>query len=190
MKKCSKCKTTKPKSSFTKSSIHKDGVSCWCKNCVRDKDHTKKGLIFLIYRTQKRKSKLRGHRPPEYTRQELYDWLFSQVKFHSLFSEWKESGYKSKLRPSVDRKEDSIHYCMANIQLMTWYDNDLKETNKQKKPVIQYTKEGIFISSFSSASEAGRKTKAHLSHILRCCAKNKGFKTAGGFIWEFAEQLR
>lgn len=33
MKKCSKCKTLKPKSEFYSSNQKKDGLDCWCKKC-------------------------------------------------------------------------------------------------------------------------------------------------------------
>jgi len=40
---------------------------------------------------------------------------------------------------------------------------------------------------FKTASDAARKTGAVASHIRRCCKKEYGFKTAGGYHWEFVK---
>ncbi len=101
-----------------------------CKDCEREAvvkyQKTKKGVIGLLYNSQKKHSKTRGHRPPEYTKQEFKDWIVSQTLFHELYDEWKQSGYIRRLKPSVDRKYDDIHYCMSNIQLMTFGENNAK----------------------------------------------------------------
>ena len=56
-------------------------------------------------------------------------------------------------------------------------------SERNSKPVLQFTIEGEFIRSYSSASEASRQTG--ICNIGKCC---KGrYKTAGGFIWRFAE---
>ena len=101
-----------------------------CKICksssTKDTSRTKDGIVTTIYKGQKQSSKKRGHRPPEYSKKVLREWLFSQVIFHELYNEWVQSGYMRRLKPSVDRKEDSVHYCMSNIQLMTSGDNNGK----------------------------------------------------------------
>ena len=107
-----------------------DGHLNICKKCtlkrVKKYSRTKKGLVNTIYNHQKHKSKLRGHLPPEYTKRELRDWLFSQPLFHKLFADWEASNYNIRCTPSVDRIDSGKHYLFGNIQLMTWGDNDLK----------------------------------------------------------------
>lgn len=51
--------------------------------------------------------------------------------------------------------------------------------------INQYDLDGNFICSFSSQKEASSNTKARQSGISLCC-KGK-IKTAGGFIWKYAE---
>ena len=127
MKKCTKCKEHKSKTLFGKRKEALDNLTSQCVSCRQDATRkwkkTKLGIISVIYSNQKIHSKTRGHRPPEYTKQELKEWLFSQPKFHEIYSEWVNSNYKRRLTPSVDRKHDDIHYCFSNIQIITWYAN-------------------------------------------------------------------
>ena len=50
------------------------------------------------------------------------------------------------------------------------------------KPVVQYTMDGVFVSSFSSALSASKITGVHHAAISNVC--NGRGHTAGGFIWK------
>jgi len=118
---------------------------------------TKKGIVTRIYSTQIEKSKRRGHRPPEYTKKELTEWLYSQPRFHELYSEWVNSGYLTELKPSVDRREHKIHYCMTNIQLMTWRENNLKGIEEsRRKEVRVFNRSGTLDKYYPSITAAGK----------------------------------
>ena len=166
-----------------------------CKNCCAIRaviyQRTKKGLIINIYNRQRSNSKQRGHRSPEYTRQEFEEWLFSQELFHTLYNEWKMSDYKTRLVPSVDRLNDYVHYCFGNIQLMTWGENKDKgyldrvsgKNNKANKTVLQYDMSMNFIAEYHSTNEASRVTNIGRGNIGNVC--NGKRKSAGKFIWRF-----
>lgn len=53
----------------------------------------------------------------------------------------------------------------------------------QSKPVLQFTKEGIFVAEYSSTWEAYRQTGIAHSSISKCC--NGKLKSTGGFIWKY-----
>ena len=154
---------------------------------------SKKGVVGTIYSGQKSSSLKGGHRPPDYTQKELVEWLYSQEIFHKIYSEWANSGYMKKLKPSVDRKNDDIHYCMNNIQLMTWGENIAKGHNQRKegistqgslcKKVAQYTLDGEYIATYFSQNEASRQTGVSQSIISNSC-KGKTKKTQK-YTWEF-----
>jgi hypothetical protein len=156
---------------------------------MRSYELTKKGVASRIYDTQVTHSRTRGHRPPEYTRKELREWLFSQVIFHELYSEWVNSDYGKEIKPSVDRKEDDVHYCMSNIQLMTWCENRQKHQDNMKagidtrtsKNVTQLNMDGSFVATYFSQSEAFRQTGIDRKTIRNCITGK--FKQAGGFTW-------
>ena len=149
---------------------------------------SKKGVISTIYDSQVESSKRRGHRPPEYSKQDLSEWLMSQVDFHKLHSEWVNSKYLSRLKPSVDRKHDDIHYCMSNIQLMTWGENNDKPHKLRGKKVQQFTKGGELIAEYPSLNEAGRQAKIHPRGISFSCSGER--ETAGGYVWKYKEGVQ
>jgi len=152
---------------------------------------SKKGIVAVIYATQRAHSKTRGHEMPNYSLEELRKWVYSQDNFDLLYNKWIESGCKTKLKPSIDRIDDTKPYLLKNIQLMTWNDNRAKGHIYQKigkkfdnqKSVFQLDKNGNFIKEFISIREAERASKARNSDITAVCKGKR--KTAGGFIWKY-----
>ena len=134
---------------------------------------TKEGLVSRIYDNQKKHSKRRGHRPPEYSKDWLRNWLFTQLLFHKLYKTWKESGFKSALKPSVEREDTTIGYTKQNIQLVTWYEN-----NTRGKKVISLTNGD----TYNSASEASRDHDLNDKAVAK--AISRGTK-AGGHYWRY-----
>lgn len=127
---CKECKVEKEITEFSKQKRNTYGYNYVCKKCKADYakkySKTKDGLIGVLYNTQKKSSRKRGHRPPEYSKQDFKDWCYSQKVFHELYEEWKQSKFNDRLKPSIDRKCDDIHYCMNNIQIVTWKENNEK----------------------------------------------------------------
>lgn len=101
-------------------------------NKVQKYQKTKKGLCSKIYQNQKLNCRRRGRPSPTYTMIELREWMFSQKKFHVLFDNWKRLDFQKAYSPSVDRIDDKISYTMANIQLMTWEENNQKGYNSRR----------------------------------------------------------
>jgi hypothetical protein len=194
---CHMCGEVKPHSDFTV--VKKTGKPFFnCKECeiIRSREYarTKEGLVSRIYKNQKVNSKKRGYSIPSYTRLELQEWLFSQEKFHHIYNIWKASGFDKLLVPSVDRLDDYMPYSFSNIQLMTFKENFDKHkhdmingvNNKQNKSVLQYSKQGEFISEYHSLSEAVRIVGGSTSDLSKVC---KGLrKTSRGFIWKYKEK--
>jgi len=94
---------------------------------------SKLGLISRTFYGQLKRSKSRGHKPPMYTRDELFDWCSKQQLFHELYALWVLSGYELKMRPTIDRKKDSLGYSFTNIQLMSFSQNVSKPNLGQFK---------------------------------------------------------
>ena len=59
------------------------------------------------------------------------------------------------------------------------------ENNPRSKKVLQFAKDGTFLAEFSCTREAERKTNVQNAHISLCC--NGKRKTAGGYVWKYAE---
>lgn len=185
-----------PKTEFY---VNKNGkLSGRCKKCFikngADKRKTIIGLISYIYTWQKIASKRRGHEKPSYTLKELQQFILSQDGFLDMYNKWVDSGYKTKLKPSIDRINPRDNYNIDNISLKTWGDNkekghmDIKNgiDNRQLSPVVQMTKDGMYICSFISISDASRITGVCRSHITKVCTGER--KSAGGFKWSYTDK--
>ena len=71
-----------------------------------------------------------------------------------------------------------------------WYGKHHSEESKEKirknnpsKPVLQFSKDGEFISEYPSTQEAERQTGCNHSSICECCKGKR--KSCGGFIWQY-----
>ena len=193
MRICSKCKELKDDSCFY-------AYDDRCRECFSRKAkkyrHSLKGLVHIMYNAQKGSSKIRGHDKPNYTVEQLEAWLFAN-DIESLYDEWKISGFKKMLRPSVDRLDDFKGYDLTNIRLVTWAENLKKQNNDLKngtgktglarcKPVLQITIDGAIINRFFSAKEASRQLGISYKNISEVCKNNR--KTAGNYKWRFENE--
>lgn len=55
---------------------------------------------------------------------------------------------------------------------------------KKGRPVLQYTKEGVFVAKYKSLKEAGRAVNRNSSNIAMVC--NGVNKSAAGYVWQYA----
>lgn len=101
--------------------------------------------------------------------------------------------------PCVNHKdEDKLNNNVGNLEWCTHLYNVTYGKHKpletmiesRKKPVNQYSKNGEFIATYESATEAQRKTGVQQQNISMCCLKRYGSKSAGGFIWEYATSIK
>ena len=187
MKKCIKCGKAKQIEEFNRRNE--------CRLCKAE--YSKKyaislnGKLMQMYRSQKHSSKLRGHHPPSYKRDEFIDWMLNNEDYLRLHAEWAKSGYKKELSPSVDRLDDYKGYSFDNIQVTTWGENEIKGrsdrkngiNNKHSKAVVKCDLNGVELDSYHSMNNAARETGIEHASIWRAC--NGKYKTAGGFKWRY-----
>ena len=157
---------------------------------VKRYNKTKKGLLSVIFNSQKHNSKKRNMELPKYTKEELKEWLFSQKNFEELYNNWENNDYISIYKPSIDRLNNYKPYSLDNIQLVTWEYNrkksheDVKNgiNNKQATKIIQLSKDYEVIKVFNSINIASREllksTHKNISKVL-----DKYDRTAYGFVW-------
>jgi len=198
---CTKCGIEKPIGEYgiARGTIRKAN----CKACVKiestNRKRTKDGVVQTIYNGQVGSSKKRGHAEPTYTKEELKDWLFGQKEFHVMYDNWKRLDYQTKYKPSVDRKDDNIGYTMANIQLMSFGENNkkagseagLSHNSTPVRPVKQYDLSGSFIAEYSSIAIAGRTLGIKPNRIAIVCIGYSGDTVrlqADGFQFRYAEE--
>lgn len=202
---CTVCKKNKPLTEY-----HKGrgtyGLKPDCKECVKNASRTKLRVLIDSFNHQVRNSIKRNYEPPSYTKDELIEWAMGNPTFHKLYMEWKESGYKTQLKPSIDRIDDYKSYSINNIQIATfsknqqnYYLNTIEgNTTKKSLAIDQLSLDGKFIKRFPSIQLAGRELGIAPINIQRCCSgkpipfKRNGRnmtriqKTAGGFKWRYS----
>ena len=87
---------------------------------------TLRGMVSNSLGHQRSSSKKRGHVPPNYDLNTLYDWAIAQERFIPLYEAWVASDYLTALKPSFDRLDDSLPYTFDNLQVLTWKENHAK----------------------------------------------------------------
>jgi len=150
---------------------------------------TVEGLLSRIYSHQRYNSRhKRNHPYPEYTKEELKDWLIAQPNFTSIWSNWVASDYNKDFTPSVDRIDKDIHYTISNIQLLTWEANNIKGRIERTdgNMVEQYHLDGGFIDSYKSYYDASKHTGIPSSNIQKVCLGER--TKAGNYIWQHTDE--
>lgn len=193
MKTCNKCLNSFPKDHFYNKSQASDGLNTWCKSCCTldelRRSRTRIGLVNAIYKAQRKNSGTRGHKPPSYTKRWLQKFVMQNKDFSKLYNAWVDSNYKSNLRPSIDRIDNSKSYTEDNIQLTTFqcnralFNRDRAEARNgaATTQVDQYDLDGQFIASFGSIKLAATACNVGRSHISNCLTGVES--TCGGFLW-------
>lgn len=189
MKKCSKCKITKPDKSFSPSNQNKDGLSGHCKKCKRnwqkERRRSKEGLKRYMYTCQKMYSKKRGHNLPSYSLEEFIFWIDSQDNFDSLYYDWVKNKFNRWYKPSVDRLTDKEGYSLSNIRLVSWKENSEKNNINRKLgiddssgvPVIRIDEDGNTTEypSIRQARQSNKMTNGVFLGIMKRKEKKNGY---------------
>lgn len=152
---------------------------------------TPKGLLTNIYSNQKRQflriDSKRNKHSVHYSVKQLHDKFLNDKKYLKIYKEWVESGYKSYLKPSIDRINSFKNYTINNIQVLTWEQNRKKghiEVGiKSRKKVSMYSMDGKKIKTFHSLVQAKKIMKLKGNHISAVCrGKLKSYK---GYLWKY-----
>lgn len=143
-----------------------------------------------VYGQQRSSSKTRNHPMPNYTKEDLGQWItdnYSDV-FIDMFATWVASGYEKGLVPSLDRLDDALPYSLDNLQLITWKDNERRyrtnrETNKRNRVVIATSLVDGAIREYPSSALAAEALNLSQTSISRAARGER--KSYAGWHWKF-----
>jgi hypothetical protein len=205
VKQCTWCKEIKGLSEFyySEKSAGRDNYYPQCIKCDNEKSKrdrkTKKGLIYEIYRHQKKR--IKNDNVLYFTRDQFYEWFSQEKLFLELYNSWVNNNYNQDLKPACYKIDFDLPFRMDNIAIATSkqvadkYNEDIRTgknhtiNNKTSKPVNQYTKDGIFERRHHSIHAAERylqeknNDKRQYNTSITAC-KNGRAKSAHGYIWK------
>ena len=143
---------------------------------------TPDGMCSFTYTAMKSNAKRRQMAAPNFTIKQLRKWMYKQPNFDQLFNDWVESGYKTELRPSCDRKNNNISYKFSNLELVTWEENRKRGFEDRAIVVLQICRDTYeVIKKWPSAQQVHRELGFSATNINSCC---RGLtRSAYGFIW-------
>ena len=89
----------------------------------------------------------------------------------------------------TDNRVENLEWCTnSENQKHAWKLGLNKASKKKQKHIIQYDKNKNIIKKWSSIKEASNKLNICYPCISSCCLHRYGYKTAGGYIWEYQER--
>lgn len=80
---------------------------------------------------------------------------------------------------------DNLEWCTHRYNLNYGTHNE-RANETRKKPILQYTKDGVFIREWKSVTDLNIETKIDMGHVTACCRGKR--KTAGGYCWKYKNE--
>jgi len=140
-----------------------------CRKCyLKWKSKTILGVLNNIYNNMKYRSKL-NKRKKILTKKQFLSFAATS-NFNDLFLTWKNSNYKFKYHPSIDRINNKKGYVKGNLQFLTCSENTKKKLdddvdNGHRIKMIKDNKIYYF-SSMKSCSRFLNKSQEYTRHII------------------------
>lgn len=106
-----------------------------------------------------------------------------------LYGKKTENGYprvivNHKDENKANNRADNLEWCTQK-QNLNYGTRSKRMAEAQMKPILQLTKDGVLVERHRSLTDASVKVGISQSSISKCAKHEYGFRTAGGFLWEW-----
>ena len=142
---------------------------------------TRSGVIRTLYDHQVHRSKERGMAAPDYTYEQLEEWVIEQDNFELFYLEWVESGYNKDYSISINRLNNLYGYSFDNIELVQWKEHIQITAKQAHKMVLRIDPENGDTKLYNSYKEAAEDVRGNSSGISRVTRGER--KLHRGFMW-------
>lgn len=85
----------------------------------------------------------------------------------------------------INNNVDNLEWCTQSYNASHGWKNHLNKGSSKK--VLQYDLQGNLVGEFISSSDASRVLHINGGDIRSCCLSLYNHKTAGGYIWKYAD---
>lgn len=156
---------------------------------VRSIDHTVNSGNGNTYiwkgRSLKPRKNSAGYLRVQLSKNGKVKWAFIHRLVAEAFLEKSGSIINHKNEIKIDNRADNLEWCTASYNC-SYGNKNAKAIEVSSKEVLQFTSGGTCIAAYKSTREAERETGVFQSHISAVCRGRR--KTAGGFIWKYAQE--
>lgn len=86
-----------------------------------------------------------------------------------------------------NNRADNLEWCTSSYNHR--YGSTIERAaDKIRRPVFQLSMNGDLICTYKSVTEAAEKVGTSTNRISGCCQGKRGYKTAGGYRWRYADE--
>lgn len=108
-----------------------------------------------------------------------------KIDYNQVLNLWKQGFSAGEISNALNINPSTLTYILKYLNIPS------KEIHKRQalimsKPVKQYTLDGVYIATYKSAQEASEKYNITARNIQSVCLRINQYKSAGGFIWKYA----
>lgn len=137
------------------------------------------GRIRKMWETASRRTRDKGHKGQMVSQEEFFKLASNSKEYKQQYTQWEDSGFATRLTPTLDRKDATKGYVNGNLQFLTYSDNVIKGNQEWKKTpwkarmiTVKAVKDKK-TKTFKSLSEVSRFLNVHKSTITRAIQQGK-----------------